>query len=95
MDITALLKHQRTLILQPWASEGFFLWGGSRGFSQNFFQGGPNVVKLGFYPSKLKKQPFFANTLKIQGGIPLAPPSDAHAYNCSVATVDTRAQTRR
>jgi len=26
------------------------------------------VVKYGFYPSNLKKQPFFANNFKIQGG---------------------------
>jgi len=26
------------------------------------------VVKFGFYPSKLKKQPFFANNFKLQGG---------------------------
>jgi len=26
-------------------------------------------VKFVFYPSKLKKQPFFANNFKIQGGL--------------------------
>jgi len=35
-------------------------------------------VKFGFYPSKLKKQRFFANDFKIQG-VAKAPPSDAHA----------------
>jgi len=30
-----------------------FSRGGSRGFSQNFFQGEPKVVKFVFYPSKL------------------------------------------
>jgi len=34
----------------PWASEGFFQAGGSREFNQNFFQGGPKVVKFGFTP---------------------------------------------
>jgi len=53
----------------------FFQGGGSRGFSQNIFQGGPKVVEFVFYPSKLKKQPFFAN-FKIQGG--QSPPSDAY-----------------
>ena len=35
-------------------------------------------MKFGFYPSKLKKQRFFANDFKIQG-VAKAPPSDAHA----------------
>ena len=49
--------------------------GVSRGLSQNFFQGGPKVVKFGFYPSKLRKTSFFANNFKIQGGPnPSAPP---------------------
>ena len=44
-----------------------FSRGASRGFSQNFFQGGgTKVVKFCFYPSKLKKQPFFAHDFKIQ-----------------------------
>jgi len=51
----------------------------SRGFSQNFFPGGTKVVKFVFYPSKLKKQRFFANNFKIQGARTPAPPSDAHA----------------
>ena len=39
------------------------------------------MVTFGFYPSTLKKQPFFANNFKIQGGPmpPLSPTSDAHA----------------
>jgi len=48
--------------------------GDSRGFSQNFFQRRPKVVKFVYYPSKLKKQPFFASNFKT----PTAPPSDAH-----------------
>jgi len=55
-----------------------FFQGDSRGFFQNFFQGGLKVLKFGFYPSKLKKQPFFANNFKIQRG--QGPPSDAHGY---------------
>jgi len=35
-----------------------FFQGSSRGFSQNFVKGGVKMVKFGFYPSKLKKQPF-------------------------------------
>jgi len=33
------------------------------------------VVKFGFYPSKLKKEPFFANTFQSQGslGAPFPP----------------------
>jgi len=50
-----------------------FSRGTSRGFCQNFFQGGPKVVKFGFYRSKLKKQPFLANNFKIQGGLLAAP----------------------
>jgi len=63
-----------------WTSEGFFPGGvgGSRGFSQKFLQGGPKVVKFVFYPTKLKKQPFFANNFKIWGFDPLIPPSDSH-----------------
>jgi len=45
----------------------FFQGGASRGFPKIFFQGGPKVVKFVFYPSKMKKQPFFANNFKIQG----------------------------
>ena len=53
-----------------------FSGGAVRDFPKIFSGGGPKVVKFGFYPSKLKKQPFFANNLKIQGGkAPSAPPS--------------------
>jgi len=37
-------------------------------------KGVPKVVKFGFYPSKLKKQPVFANDFNIQEGA-LAPPA--------------------
>ena len=39
-------------------------------------------MKFVFYPSKLKKQSFFANNFKIHGGAlaPPAPPSDAHDW---------------
>jgi len=51
-----------------------------RGRRKDFFLGGPKVVNFGLYPSKLVKQPFFANNLKIQGWLspPCLPPSDAH-----------------
>ena len=62
------------LYLITWASEGFFSRGASRGFSQNFFQGGPKAVKFVFYPSKLKKQPFLLIILKSRGRLaPLCP----------------------
>jgi len=35
--------------------------GGALGDFPKFFQGVPKVVKFGFHPSKLKKQPFFSN----------------------------------
>ena len=44
---------------REWASEGFF-------------PGGPKVVKIGLYPSKLKKQPFLLIISKSNGG--LCPP---------------------
>ena len=52
--------------------------GGPEGdFPKLFSRGGSKVVKFVFYPSKLKKQPFFANSFKIQGGalapLPLLP----------------------
>jgi len=58
-----------------------FSRGGAVGdLPKNFSRGGPKVVKFVFYPSKLKKQPFFANNFKIQGAkLPPALPSDAHA----------------
>jgi len=61
-------KINENRIVPSWASEGFF-------------PGGPKVVKFVFYPSKLKKQPFFANKFKIHGGSlsPPLPPSDALA----------------
>jgi len=53
-----------------------FSRGTSRGFSQIFFQGGPKVVKFGFHPSKLKKQPFLLIISKSRGvqGPPLPTP---------------------
>jgi len=65
--------------------EGFFPRGGAVGdFPEIFTRGEPKLVKFGFYPSKLKKQPFVANNFKIQRGPspPAAPPSDAHASTC-------------
>ena len=71
------------LWFEPWASEGFFP-GPVGDFPKNFSRGGPKVVKFGFYPSKLKKQPFFANNFKIQGGP--ATPSDVHGWNVVVSS---------
>jgi len=53
--------------LQAWASEGFFPGGLVGDFPKFISRGGSKVVKFGFHPSKLKKQPFFANNFKIQG----------------------------
>jgi len=66
--------HYVWAFMQCMASEGFFPGGFRRGFSQNFFQGGPYEVKFVFCPSKLKKQPFFANNFKIHGGKAPLPP---------------------
>jgi len=58
-----------------------FFQGGTWGFSQNIFQGVQKVVKLGFHPSKLKKQPLLLIISKSRGGqAPLPPPSDAHVF---------------
>jgi len=56
-----------------------------RDFSNNFLGGGPNKVKTVFYHSKLRKQPFFTEILKIQGETrpSYSPPSDAHASKCA------------
>ena len=56
------------LNLASWASEGFLPGGATRGFSLKYFQGGPKVLKFVIYPMKLKKQPFFTNNFKFQGG---------------------------
>jgi len=52
-----------------------FFRGAVGDFPKIFSRGGPKVVKFVFYPSKWKKQPFFANNFKIQGGAkaPLSP----------------------
>jgi len=54
----------------------FFQGGPTRGFFQIFSRGRPNEVKFVFSHSKLRKQPFFAEKFKIQGGPwpPLPPP---------------------
>jgi len=66
------------MILLPDDNENHMLMHGcrkdfSQGVSQErifpkFFARGPKVVKFGFHPSKLKKQPFFANNFKSRGG---------------------------
>ena len=57
-------------------------------FPKIFSRGWPKVVLFGFYPSKMKKQPFFANNFKIQGRArPFpGPPSNAHGvcYECGL-----------
>jgi len=67
--LTGIITSARAIYLAQgeWASEEFFP-GGSRDFPKFFSSGGPKVVKFGFYLSKLKKQPLFANNFKIQGG---------------------------
>ena len=46
-----------------------FSRGGTVGdFPKMFSSRGHKAVKIVFYPSKMKKQPFFANNFKIQGG---------------------------
>jgi len=43
--------------------------------SRRYFPGEEREVKFGFYSSKLKKQPLFANNFKIQGAkVPLPTP---------------------
>jgi len=70
-----------------WASEGFFpRGGGSRGFSQKFFQWGAKSGEIWFLPlSKLKKQQFFANNFKIQGGKALLPPLPTPMCSCRMS----------
>jgi len=48
-----------------------FSRGGTSGFFQTFFYGGPKVVKFGFYHSKLRKQRFL---LKFSNSCPSSDP---------------------
>ena len=76
-----LRQHVCTLFSPQGRRKDFFQGGPVGDFPKIFSRGGQKWwVKFGFYPSKLKKQPFFANNFKIQGGKgpPLLPPSDAH-----------------
>jgi len=62
-------------------------------FPKIFSRGGPKVVKFVFHPSKLKKQPFFANTFKIQGGqappaLPFRRPCIYLSYNMQIIEVN-------
>jgi len=59
--------------LRAWASKGYIPGGPVGDFQKLFPGGGAKAVKFVFYPSKLKKQTFFANNFKIQGG--LSPPA--------------------
>jgi len=57
---------QKSLILHACvhlASEGIFPGGSLVDFSKSFY-GGPNVVKFGFYHSKLRKTAFFTEIFK-------------------------------
>jgi len=76
-----LYKWWLALNNRPWASEGSFQGRDTSGFNTNFSRWGVKVVKLVFYHSKLRKQPFFAKIIKIQGSNPHPLPrsSDAHA----------------
>jgi len=55
-----------------------FFQGWAVGIFPKYFPGGPKVMEFVFLPSKLKKQPFFAN-FKIQGG--QSPPSDDQDFS--------------
>jgi len=60
--------------------------GGSRGFSQNFFQGWAKSGEIWFSVLEIEKTTFFANHFKIQGDKPTLPPtSDAHEHTNSEA----------
>ena len=89
---TMLFKYK--MIPRAWASEGLLPGRAIRGFCQNFL-GGPKVVKFRFSNLKLRKQSFFTEIFKIQGGLdPLAPfPTvmtkgiTVHIQNCTIYTV--------
>jgi len=59
-----------------------FQGGASRGFSLNFFRGGPKAVKFVFIPRNWKNNLFLLIISKSRGGKPPLPPSsDAHVDN--------------
>jgi len=60
--------NKRALLIEVCMGVGrIFSRRGPAGDFPKIFSGGQKVVKFGFYPSKLKKQPFFASNFKIQG----------------------------
>ena len=61
-----------------------FLQGGTSGFFQQFFYGGPKVVKFGFYHSKLRKQRFL---LKFSNSCPSSDTCMLVCRDCSCHTV--------
>jgi len=69
----------------------FFQGGGSRGFSQKFFQGGPKVVKFVFYPSKLKNNLFLPIISKSRGWArpPLPTPMKAWLQETTTVSKNT------
>jgi len=51
-----LHAKQHFFIQNPWASEGFFPGeGASKGFSQNYFQGGAKSGEMWFLPLEIEK----------------------------------------
>ena len=67
---------------QPWALEGFFSRGVSRGISQIFSRGRAKNGEICFLHHEIEKTTFFAHNFKIQGGLgPPSHPSDAHGIN--------------
>ena len=79
-------------MLVSWASEGFFPGGVAVGDFPKIFPGGPKVVKIKFYPSKLKKQTFLLIISKSGGPrLPLPHPADAHGW-CLIFTINVAEQ---
>jgi len=67
------LQHHNS-VMSMGVGRIFSRGGPVRDIPKIFSRGGPKVVKFGFYLSKLKKQPFFADNFTIQGGLaPYAP----------------------
>ena len=67
--------QQKTIVCITMGVGKIFSKGGPvRDFPKIFSRGGPKVVKFGFYPSKLKKQPFFLIISKSKGGQGSLPP---------------------
>jgi len=62
------LHRFSTIYTETYGCRKDFFQGGAVGdFLKIFSKGGPKVVKFGFYPSKLKKQPFLQIISKSMG----------------------------